>query len=221
MAAIAAALCTAPGLRPVPRGGTARAAAATVPLRPLLASAALQAHAPRRPSSGDLACRAEQGAEGGGSSEPENLESLSFQSLASLVVTNIASAYQGHDISGSKLAKWWVPPAGAAGRPPALPGRLPGCSAALRVCASHYPCLPLALCRLAEVSSEGVKKGAEAAGQAAQEGGGGVGGALKKAAHVAASALGARQEPREPWEAAAHYLGADALSLTPDALTSW
>lgn len=71
------------------------------------------------------------------------------------------------------------------------------------------------------MSSEGAQ---QAAGAAKDAGAGGVTGALKKAASVAASALGGQgmqQEHSKPWQAAAHYLGADSLPLSVDLLSGW
>lgn len=90
---------------------------------------------------------------------------------------------------------------------------------------------PPCTCRLQEASglAEAAKKAGQApakAKEAAAEGAAGVGGALKKAASVAAVALGVGgllhpQPPSKPWETAAHYLGADSLQLTADTLKGW
>ena len=80
------------------------------------------------------------------------------------------------------------------------------------------------------MAGDDAQKAADAAGGAAKDAGassgGGVTGALKKAASVAAAVLGAQgptggHQESKAWEAAAHYLGADSLALTPDALKGW
>lgn len=98
---------------------------------------------------------------------------------------------------------------------------------------THKAYSPLLAHRLSEVASmagDDAQKAADAAGGAAKDAGassgGGVTGALKKAASVAAAVLGAQgptggHQESKAWEAAAHYLGADSLALTPDALKGW